>query len=241
MAAEVLKLRTTRTFWTLAGVTFGLILLIVVLSLILDDELDTNADSVESLLSTGGLAGVFMLILGAVVGAGEYRHGTIASTLLVTPNRLRAVTAQTLACALGGLLVGLAAVAIVAAISLPVLSGRDAPLPDTAAALRIVLGTCLFSGLAAALGVALGAAVRNQVAAIVSLLLIFFVVDGIIAGLAGDYARYTLSGLSSAIGGESEDPGGFELFPQGVAALIWTGYTLVLMGLAAFLTSKRDI
>ena len=102
VAAEVLKLRTTRTFWALAGSTFALILLIVVLSLSLDDELDSDEDSVHSLLSTAGLSGLLMLVLGAVVGAGEYRHGTIASTLLVTPNRLRAVTAQTLAVALGG-------------------------------------------------------------------------------------------------------------------------------------------
>ena len=146
VAAEVLKLRTTRTFWTLAAVTFGLILLIVVLSLIIDDELETNEDAVRSLLSTGGLAGVFMLILGAVVGAGEYRHGTIASTLLVTPNRLHAVTAQTLACTLGGFLVGLAAVAIVFALSVPVLSGRDAPMPETGTVLRIVLGTASSQG-----------------------------------------------------------------------------------------------
>ena len=39
VAAEVLKLRTTRTFWALALSTFGLILLIVVLSLSLDDAL----------------------------------------------------------------------------------------------------------------------------------------------------------------------------------------------------------
>ena len=107
VAAEVLKLRTTRTFWVLAGSTLGLILLIVVLSLILDDELASDEEAVRSLLTTASLSGLLMLVLGAVAGAGEYRHGTIASTLLVTPNRLRAVSAQTVACALGGAAVGL--------------------------------------------------------------------------------------------------------------------------------------
>ena len=40
VAAELLKLRTTRTFWALAGSAAALVLLIVVLSLILDDALD---------------------------------------------------------------------------------------------------------------------------------------------------------------------------------------------------------
>jgi ABC-2 type transport system permease protein len=184
---------------------------------------------------------VLMLILGAVIGAGEYRHGTIASTLLATPDRLRAVGGQAAACGLGGLVVGIAAAALVAVIVLPVLSGRDAPLPDTTTTLRVMLGTVLFSGLAAALGVAIGAAMRNQVAAIVTLLLIFFVVDGVISSFAEEYFRFSLSGLSSAIGGDTEDQAGFELLPQGVAAAVWAGYTLAVLGLAAFLTSRRDI
>ena len=98
-----------------------------------------------------------------------------------------------------------------------------------------MLGTCLFSGLAAALGVALGAAVRNQVAAIVSLLLVFFVVDRIISSLAGDYARYTLSGLSYRDRAANQRTGRVRAVPAGEPRCIWTGYTLVLMGLAAFL------
>ena len=104
VGAEVLKLRTTRTFWALAGSTFALILLIVVLHPRIDDAAPHPARGPQrcSLLSTAGLSGLLMLVLGAVAGAGEYRHGTIASTLLVTPNRLRAVAAQTIAVALGG-------------------------------------------------------------------------------------------------------------------------------------------
>ena len=92
VAAELLKLRTTRTFWALAGSGAALVLLIVVLSLLLDDALD-DASDVRSLLSTVGICGLLTLVLGVVVAAGEYRHGTIASTLLVTPQRLRAVSA----------------------------------------------------------------------------------------------------------------------------------------------------
>ena len=109
IGSELLKLRTTRTFWALAGSAVGLVLLIVVLSLALDDHLNTEQE-VSDLLSTAGLSGLLTLVLGVVVGAGEYRHGTIASTLLVTPNRLRAVAAQVIACFLGGLAIALTAV-----------------------------------------------------------------------------------------------------------------------------------
>ena len=118
VAAELLKLRTTRTFWALAGSGAALVLLIVVLSLLLDDALD-DASDVRSLLSTVGICGLLTLVLGVVVAAGEYDHGTIASTLLVTPQRLRAVSAAVAACLLGGLAIGLAIGGVTALIALP--------------------------------------------------------------------------------------------------------------------------
>ncbi len=84
LAAELLKLRTARTYWALAGATLGLVLLITVLTLALTDEFRTE-DDVRSVLSTAGASGLLLLVLGVVAGAGEYRHGTIASTLLFTP------------------------------------------------------------------------------------------------------------------------------------------------------------
>ena len=79
VAAELLKLRTTRTFWGLALSALGLVLLIVVLNLALDDNLRSASD-VRGLLSSAGIFGLLALVLGVVAGAGEYRHGTIAST-----------------------------------------------------------------------------------------------------------------------------------------------------------------
>jgi ABC-2 type transport system permease protein len=240
VGAELLKLRTTRTFWALAASTFALLLLILVLSLALTDEYG-DEDEVLSLLSTAGLSGLLMLVLGTVSGAGEYRHGTIASTLLVTPDRLRAVAAQTLACAVGGLAVGLAASAITALIGLPWLAAKDAEMPPAGELVALFLGNGLYAGLAAALGVAVGSLLRNQVAAIVLLLLFLFVVDPAISALAEDYAKFSLTGLGSSMSGGTSEEFGADLLPLGVAALVWMLYTAVLVAAAATLTTRRDI
>jgi hypothetical protein len=238
VAAELLKLRTTRTFWGLAGSALALVLLIVVLNLALDSGLDT-ADDVRSLLSSAAIYGLMTLVLGVVVGAGEYRHGTIASTLLLTPNRLRAVSATVLGACLGGLVIGLVVTAATAAIAIPWLSAKDVALPSTGDILRPFLGGMLYGSLAAGLGAAFGALLRNQVAAVVIVLVVIFVVDPAIAGLLENVGQFTLTGLGIAMSGG--DNGDSNLLPLGVAALVWALYTALLTALAVIFTSRRDI
>jgi ABC-2 type transport system permease protein len=238
VASELLKFRTTRTFWTLAACALGLVLLIVILNLAIDDSLGTQSD-VRSLLSTAGIYGLLTLILGVVTGAGEYRHGTIAWTLLVTPNRLRAVGGSVIACFLGGIAIGVVVSACTAAIALPWLSSKDAVLPPAGDVLQIFFGGILYGALAAALGSAFGVLLRNQVAAVVIVLVLIFVVDPTIAGLLEDVGRFTLTGLGIAMSGGDND--GTELLPLGVAALIWALYTTLLTALAVIFTSRRDI
>jgi ABC-2 type transport system permease protein len=238
VASELLKFRTTRTFWALAACALGLVLLIVILNLAIDDSLGTQSD-VRSLLSTAGIYGLLTLILGVVTGAGEYRHGTIAWTLLVTPNRLRAVGGSVIACFLGGLAIGVVVSACTAAIALPWLSSKDAVLPPAGDVLQIFFGGILYGALAAALGSAFGALLRNQVAAVVIVLVLIFVVDPTIAGLLEDVGQFTLTGLGIAMSGGDND--GTELLPLGVAALIWALYTALLTALAVIFTSRRDI
>jgi ABC-2 type transport system permease protein len=238
VAAELLKLRTTRTFWALAGSAAALVLLIIVLTLILDDSPDSE-DDVESILSTGGLAGLLTLVLGVVAAAGEYRHGTIASTLLVTPQRLRAVSAAVMACLLGGLVIGVVTSGLIAAVTLPWLSAKDVSLLPSGEILELFLGATLFAALGGGLGAALGALLRNQVAAVVTVLVLIFVLDPTLSALVEDVAPFTLSGLSaSMVGGENTST---DLLPRGVAALIWALYTALLATLAAILTARRDI
>ena len=234
--AEFLKLRTTRTFWGLAGATLALVLLIVVLTIAIEDSLGAEHD-VRDLLATVGLSGLLTLVLGVVAGAGEYRHGTIASTLLVTPNRLKAVGAQVLACGLAGLVIGLGVASITALIALPWLSAREAAMPGGGELLRVFLGGSLYAGLAAALGAGLGALLRNQVAAIVIVLVQIFVVDPTLAALIEGAAEFTLTGLGVAMSGVDDELA----LPFGVAALVWAGYATLAGVLAALRTAKRDI
>ena len=241
VAAELFKLRTTRTFAAMVGATFALLLLLVVLSLALSDSFNTRND-VRSLLSSASLSGLFMLVLGVVAGAGEYRHGTIASTLLVTPDRLRAVTAQTLGVGAAGLAVGLASALVCAAIGLPWLASKDAATLPTGDLVALLLGCAVYTGLAAAFGVALGALMRNQVAAVVLVLVFLFVIDPAVASLVDSYSQFSLSGLATAISGGSPDEApGDDLLTQGVAALVWAAYTAALAVAAAVLTARRDI
>jgi ABC-2 type transport system permease protein len=241
VGAELLKLRTTRTFWGLAGATVALVMLAVVLTLALDSGFD-DEDQTRSVLSSTGAAGLMMLVLGVVFSAGEYRHGTIAWTLLVTPVRLRVMSAQALGCALAGAAVGLAAALLTAAVALPWLSAKDAATLSGGETAGIFLGAVLYAGLAAAFGAGLGALLRNQVLAVVLVLVFLFVVDPAVIALVDGYDKFSLSGLSASItGGSEEDFGGSGLLPFWAATLIWSGYTLVLVAAAAALTSQRDI
>jgi ABC-2 type transport system permease protein len=240
VAAELLKLRTTRTFWGLAGA--GLVLVIVASALTLAFSSFHTEDDVRSLLSTSAVSGLFMLILGVVFSAGEYRHGTIAWTLLVTPSRLRALSAKVLALAAAGLAIGLVMAAVTAAIALPWLPAKAAPSLSASELFRLLFGGIVYTGLAGALSTGIGSLLRNQVGAVVVLLCLVFVVDPAVAALAEGDGRYSLAGLGTAITGSpaSDAPGG-EVLPFGTAVLLWTAYACAVFAAAVALTSKRDV
>jgi ABC-2 type transport system permease protein len=237
--SELLKLRTARTYWGLLLAALFLLLLFLILSLALQHRFDKE-DDVRQVLSNAGVGGLIMLVMGVVHSAGEYRHGTIASMLLTTPHRLRAMCGQALACALAGVAVGALMCVVTAAIALPWLAAKHATALPAAETLGLLGGNVLYAALAAALGSGLGATLRNQVVAVVLLLVLIFVIDPALGALVGDYAPYSLSSLSSSLSGSSPDPDE-ELLPLWEAALIWAGYTVVLVGAAAVLTSRRDI
>ena len=126
------------------------------------------------------------LVLGVLVGVGEYSAGTATATFTAVPRRLPVLGAQ----ALTTLAVSLAtAVAALAASSL-VTSGQRAALGlalDLAdhETLRVLAGCALYLTSLALLGLGIGALLRHPAAALVGSVLLVVVVDHLLASNPG--------------------------------------------------------
>jgi ABC-2 type transport system permease protein len=147
------------------------------------------------------------------------------------------VSAQALACGLAGVVIGLTAFVLATAVAIPWLSAKDAPLPPVSDLLELVAGVVAYAGLAAVLGAGFGALLRNQVAAVVIVLVELFVVDPTLVALDEDVGAFTLTGLGSAISGVDDAT----LLAPVTAALVWALYSLLFVALAAIRTANRDI
>jgi ABC-2 type transport system permease protein len=227
LRAELIKLSTTRTFAALAGVAVGISLLITILVGVLTEP---TRESVLSDVFTSDVSSLFILVLAVVGITGEWRHRTITSSLLAAPDRLRFLAAKTIAFAAAGLVLSLLISVAVAVIGFTILSARDLPTPElgelAGQSARIALSSALLGGF----GVVVGALVRNQVVAVVGMLLLSFVVEPAVIGLVPDVGRYgPLVALPTAAAGLPEGDlglGGVDLLPAGLAVtlmLVWIG------------------
>jgi ABC-2 type transport system permease protein len=243
IAAEFLKMRTTRTFWWVAVLAVGLAILVTIITLA-TSTIKSQGDA-RSLISNMGIPGLFMIILGVVGAAGEYRHGTITSTFLVAPDRRRVLCAKAVAYAVGGLGVGVVSAVLVLAISAPWLSGQGHSLDslgfDTGDLAVIAAGSLAYMAISGMLGVGVGALVTNQVTAVVAVFVVLFVVDPAIAALAHPYGKFSLQGLGMKLSGNSGNNAGYDLFPLGAAALVYLGYAMAVLAVPAEVVRRRDV
>jgi ABC-2 type transport system permease protein len=238
LQAELLKLRTTITFAALAGTALGLSLLLVVLTTALSDF---KARDVRDLFAFS-LVGIFILLLGVMGMAGEWRHKTITSSVLAAPDRLKLIAAKTLSYAVAGAVLSLVVNAIAVLIGTLILSARGQPTIDMTHLIDIMWRKLSVAAYLGAIGVCIGAIVRNQVAAIIGSLVVFFVVEGTLLQFVpsvGKFAPLTAApnGLVHAgISGHSHD-----LLAPGIAALVMVGWLSVLFAIGAGLLRGRDL
>ena len=245
--AEVLKLRTTRLWIVLLGVSVAVVGLIVVAVLASTPgrdpearalhDLNTVAD-VRMLLSIGGIAATLALVLGATMTTTEYRYGTAGITYLATPRRPRVVTAKMLAAVPVGALFGLvgASVPVLVALAWFATKGRSVPLDHTIPLEILQIG--LQALFAAVMGVAVGAVLRNQVAAIVGLLVWVLVVESIVSALIPVTAKWLpFSGAAGAFSSQASD----RLFARPEAGLLMAGYVVLGWAAAVWFESRRDV
>ncbi len=239
LRAELLKLRTTRTFLTLVGAALLLSLLVVVLTALLQDHF-THRD-LRSLFA-GDFTGLFILLLGVMGMAGEWRHRTITSSVLAEPDRLKLLAAKVIAYAIAGIVLSLIVTLAIMAVGTIILSSRDLPTLDVTSLLNVIWPNIATAGFLGALGVCIGALVRNQVVAIVGVLIFSFVVEPTLLGLVSDVGKFTpITGAPSGLTGIEFGGDDNKLLHQVPAALVMVGWLALGFGAAAALLRGRDL
>jgi ABC-2 type transport system permease protein len=237
LRAELLKLRTTRTFFALAGSAVALSLVVTVLiGLLTKDFKPPDARDLYNVDATG----LFILLLGAIGMAGEWRHRTIANTVLSMPHRLRLLLAKFLAYAAGGAFLSLLVNVAVMAVATLILSLRGVALPPVADIADILWRNLLVAAYLGAIGVAVGGLIRNPAVAIVLLLVVLFVVDNTLGGLVPDVYRFTpLSGAPGGVTGSGGD--NVDLLSLGAALAVMAAWLAVFFAATATTFTRRDL
>jgi len=248
--AEWIKLRTARMPWGL----FAAGVLLTVLVLLLVGFTAGTRQGKATLPSLGTLAGqgqlftstqfalLLSLVLGVLVAAGEFRHGTATPTALATPRRVQVLAAKEVAGFGLGLAFGLAAAATTVGLGMAFIATKgDAVLIPTSTILRDSAGAVLGGGLLGAAGVATGSLIRSQIGAIVIALVWCLGVEASLSAVVPACAPYLPYTAVLALAGQSSLAGGVSSLAFPAAFFLVAGVITVLAALASRTTLLRDI
>jgi ABC-2 type transport system permease protein len=238
LSAELLKLRTTRTFVTLVSVTVVLSLIVVGLTAILTD--DFTEESVREMF-TFDFSALFILLLGVTGMAGEWRHRTITSSVLAAPDRVRLLVAKLISYALAGTVLSLIVTVALMALGTVILSLRDVTTLGLADLADVLWRNLVVAALLGAFGVCIGGIVRNQIVAIVGILIFAFALEPALLNLALEVGKFgpTTGAPSGIIGINPVDNG--ELLSPVVALLVMLGWVGLGFAITATLLRRRDL
>lgn len=238
LQAELLKLRTTRTFAALVGAALLLSIALLLLNVLLRGRFDD--DDLKGLFA-GDFTPLFILLLGVMGMTGEWRHRTITSSVLAAPDRLRLLGAKLISYAVAGAVLSLVVTVTLMLLGTVVLTLRDKPTLDLVALLDVLWRNLVGAAYLGAIGVCLGALLRNQVAGLVGVLIASIIVEPALIGLVPDVGRFApLQGAPAGLLGVGFDDDGILLEPV-AAALVMVGWMTLLFAAAATLLRRRDL
>jgi hypothetical protein len=239
LRAELLKLRTTRTFAALVGSALALSLLVVVLTAAISAPGDLTKQDVRELF-TADFSGLFILLLGVMGIAGEWRHKTITSTVLASPNRPRLLAAKVISYAIAGIVLSLIVTVTIMLVGTVILSIRDVPTLSLRDLLDVLWRNLVVAAFLGAFGVVIGALVRNQVVAMIGVLVFAFAVEPTLIAVAPDVGRFgPTSGAPNAVIGITFD--NEDLLAPGVALLVMAGWLGLGFAAGQALLRRRDL
>lgn len=255
------RLVTLRSTWWLIGigavVTLGLAVVIAIALSTVDtseaDDYQLGAVATQG-AAVGGvplLTAYLFALLGVFCFGHEYRHGMIRATLTAVPSRAAVFAAKVVVTAAVAFVVGAGVTLLSAGIAVLVLSGIEG---EGGTALELALGVGIYTALFALVGLALASLFRNQVAALVVVLVTPTVVEGIVQGILvipsgfddiQFLARYLPFDAGSQLYVQLSpddllDVLGYDPYGAVGGGLVFATFTVVLLGLAAALFVRRD-
>jgi ABC-2 type transport system permease protein len=243
LRAELFKQRSTRTVLGLFAAMVGLVLLVVLLhGLGLGaGNFDRASKQLTVLFGWGEvLAALFAALLGAMSMTSEVRYGTIRPTFLVTPRRRQVVAAKVWASMLIGAGFGLVAGTVATGVGTAALRARGIDVRlDAGDYGLLVVGGAAATALWAAIGVGVGAVVRNQVPALVGIVVWLLFVENLLVGdIAGVGLGRLLPGAAAkAISGQDPDT----LLTPAVGLVLLALYAAAAAAAGSLATSRRDV
>ena len=238
LRAELLKLRTTRTFAALVGT--GLVLSLLVVGLVSALSNDLTERDVRDLF-TADFSSLFILLLGVIGMAGEWRHRTITSTVLVAPDRLRLLGAKTLSYAVAGAFLSLIITVVIMLVGSVILGARGETTIGVVDLADVLWRNLVVAAFLGALGVCVGGLVRNQIVAIVGLLVFAFAIEPTLLAVVEKVGRFgpTTAGPSAIQG--VEPIGDENLLAPGFALLVMLAWVGLGFAATAVVLRRRDL
>ena len=246
VSAEILKVTSTKMWLALL---IGLVLwtsIGIAATILAPTQPGQGVPTLESdagirnVFAQAGVAYLFAIVLGTLGMTQEVRHQTLTSTLLAEPRRNKVMVAKMAAYGVIGAIYGAVGIAWGYALAFALLPLRDhAPIP-TEALWQIAGGAVLGCALFAVLGVALGTLIRNQIAAVVGVIVWVAFIERLIVVLLPDIGKWLPGG---ALNGVLQATGfnGATYLPVWAASLVLLAWTALFGLLAALTTQRRDV
>lgn len=205
--SEWRKLVYVRANWgLLIAATAISILSVVVVPFVLESQGEMfgtslqSSDGVDSVYANGISGYVFAIILGIMLMAGEFRHGTAVATFLTAPRRTTVVASKMLIGAVAGVLVMLVSTIVSLFAGWVTLQQFDnVAAPSDGLFVNTILAATLGGAVLGLIGVAIGTFVRNQMLAIIGSLVYLFIIDPLLLTLWPDAGKWLPSGLITAM------------------------------------------
>lgn len=234
LKAELLKLRTTRTFAVVVGVSAVFSMVLAVLGAAVGKGV-----AAHDLFTNNSITYVIVL-LGAIGMTGEWRHRTITSTILASPDRVRLLSAKVVASAAAGVvLVFLVTVVTMVAGTIALKASGHATLGAGGLA-DVMWRNLAVAAVLGPFGVAVGALGRNQIVTVVGLIAVAAALEPQL--FAASHAVGQFGPLAEApgavLGGSAAADGTLAAGPALVVMVAWAA---TAFGAAAIRLRNRDL